>query len=168
LTSIQKTSAAAPPLATGDNRTLALLRRFILLLWVGGLVGIAAELLLLGHTEGVWQWVPLALIAAGLLALGGLTLTRHRACLRAFQATLLLFVASGFVGMLLHLRGKIEFKRETDPSLAGWNLLRAAVQGAMPPILAPAAMIQLGLLGLAYTYRNPAFLRPTPTSTSLD
>jgi len=151
---------------TGDSRTLALLRRFVLVLWIAGLLGTSAELLLLGHTDGAWQLVPLVLIAAGLLAFAWLAMARQRACLRVFQATLVLFVASGFAGVLLHLLGKMDFKRETNPSLAGWELFREALQGAMPPILAPAAMIQFGLLGLAYTFRHPTLIRSTKTSTT--
>ena len=148
---------------TGDSRTLVLLRRFVLALWIVGLLGTGAELLLLGHTDGAWQLVPLILIAAGLVAFAWLAMARQRASLRVFQGTLILFVASGFVGMLLHFLGKMDFKRETNPSLAGWELFREALQGAMPPILAPAAMIQFGLLGLAYTFRHPTLVRTTKT-----
>jgi hypothetical protein len=152
---------------TRDGRTLVLLRRFVFGLWVAGLLGTGVELLLLGHTHGAWQLVPLALVAAGLIAFAVLLTARNRACLRVFQATLVLFVASGIIGVLLHLLGKMEFKREADPSLAGWALFRAALQGAMPPILAPAAMVQFGLLGLACTFRNSALVRTTQTSTSI-
>jgi len=152
---------------TWDGRTLALLRRFVFGLWVAGLLGTGAELLLLGHTHGAWQLVPLVLIASGLAAFAVLLTSRNRACLRVFQSTLVLFVASGIIGVLLHLLGKMEFKREADPSLAGWELFRAALQGAMPPILAPAAMILFGLLGLACTFRNSSLIRTTPTSTAI-
>jgi hypothetical protein len=32
-----------------------------------------------------------------------------------------------------------------------WQAIRAKT----PPLLAPGAMVQLGLLGLAYTYKHP-------------
>jgi hypothetical protein len=105
---------------TGDSRTLALLRRFVLVLWFAGLLGTSAELLLLGHTDGAWQLVPLVLFAAGLLAFAWLAMAGRRASLLVFQGTLILFVASGFVGVLLHFQGKMDFKRETIlPSPAG-------------------------------------------------
>jgi hypothetical protein len=147
----------------GESQTLALLRRFVLVIWLVGLLGTAAELFLLGHTEGFWQLIPLGLIFGSLLSLAAYGVARRRGCLRLFQSTLWLFVASGVAGMVLHLLGKLEFKRETDPSLAGWELFRGALQGSVPPLLAPAAMIQFGLLGLAYTFRHPVLTDSTTT-----
>jgi len=40
-----------------------------------------------------------------------------------------------------------------DPSLEGWALFVKVIRAKAPPALAPAAMIQIGLLGLLYTYR---------------
>jgi hypothetical protein len=48
---------------------------------------------------------------------------------------------------------------ESNPSLAGWDLVWQAIGGKTPPLLAPGAMIQLGLVGLAYTYKHPALGR---------
>jgi len=52
----------------------------------------------------------------------------------------------------------MEFKLETNPSLVGWALVWAVLTGKAPPVLAPGAMIQLGLLGVVYTYKHPALL----------
>jgi hypothetical protein len=41
-----------------------------------------------------------------------------------------------------------------NPALAGFELVRESLSGATPA-LAPGTMIQLGLIGLAYTYRHP-------------
>jgi len=46
------------------------------------------------------------------------------------------------------------FSLSRDPTLAGWALFRAAISAKAPPLLAPGAMIQLGLLGLVYSYVN--------------
>jgi hypothetical protein len=48
----------------------------------------------------------------------------------------------------------MEFQLEMDPSLQGVNLYRKAILAKTPPALAPGAMIQLGLIGLAYTFRS--------------
>jgi len=134
-------------------------RGLVLAAFLLGSAGVAAELLLVGHTENFWQWSPLALIGISFplaLCMRGRPCRRALVCLRFFQALMFLFMASGLVGLFLHYEGKVEFKRESDPSLAGWPLFREAMKAAMPPALAPAAMIQFGLLGLAYAYRHPA------------
>ena len=139
------------------------MRAFILAAFLLGLAATAAELLLVGHTEGFWQLAPLLLMALSVVPLVLYAGTHRSFCLRLFQVIMLLFVASGVVGLFLHYDAKAEFKLETDPSLTGWPLFREAMKGAMPPALAPAAMIQFALLGLAYAYRHPSFSRkPQP------
>jgi hypothetical protein len=58
--------------------------------------------------------------------------------------------------MLLHYGGNSEFQREVDPAIGGWSLVVKVMTAKAPPALAPAGLIQLGLLGLLYTYRHPA------------
>jgi hypothetical protein len=72
------------------------------------------------------------------------------------RVTMALFICSGFVGMGLHYIGNNEFQLEIDPSLHGWRLFVKSITSKAPPALAPAAMIQMGLLGLLYTYKHPA------------
>jgi hypothetical protein len=62
--------------------------------------------------------------------------------------------------MYLHFEVNMEFQREMDPALAGMALFQKAILAKSPPALAPGAMIQLGLIGLAYTFRHPALARP--------
>jgi hypothetical protein len=131
------------------------LRRILLAIYFIGLAGLAAELFLLEHYEDVWQWVPLGLLAAGLFAGLAFALRPGRAVILAFRALMVLFVAAGAVGAYLHLRGNLEFERESDPALQGAALLWEALQGATPA-LAPGALAQLGLVGLALAYRHPA------------
>ena len=50
------------------------------------------------------------------------------------------------------------------PSLRGFELFSQSVTGATPT-LAPGVMLQLGLLGLAYTYRH-SDLRPKAAAAS--
>jgi len=48
---------------------------------------------------------------------------------------------------------------ESNPSLRGWSLFREAIRSKAPPLLAPGVMIELGLLGLIFTYQYPALGR---------
>lgn len=136
------------------------LRIFLLGLFLFGLVGTGAELLLLEHTEDVWQWVPLVLMAASLAVLAWHALRKGAAGVRAFQGVMGLFVVAGLLGLILHYQGNAEFEREMYPSLKGLDLFRESLAGATPA-LAPGTMIQLGLLGLAFTYRHPSLGRAT-------
>lgn len=138
------------------------MRRFLLLILVLGMVGTAAELVLLQHYEDWWQTVPLALIGLALIVLVWHGLSRGPASVRALQALMTLFVFSGAIGMGLHHTANAEFERESDPSLAGFRLFTEALSGATPA-LAPGTMVQFGLLGLLYTYRHPR-LEPADTA----
>ena len=138
-----------------SGATTSAIRRFLLILFVIGALGTGAELLLLGRTEDLWQWAPLVLLAASLVTLGWRVVARGARSLRLFLGTMILFVLSGGVGLWLHYHGNAEFEREMYPSLKGAELFWESVTGATPT-LAPGAMLELGLLGLAYTFRHPA------------
>jgi hypothetical protein len=126
-------------------------------------VGTLAELLLLEHFEDAWQWAPIALLAAALLTMGWHALERGPVSLNVLRVLMVLCVASGLVGVLLHYRGNVEFELEMYPDLSGWKLFKDAMMGATPA-LAPGAMLQIGLIGLAWTFRHPAF---TPQTDAL-
>lgn len=122
-----------------------------------GSLGAGAELLLLEHTEDVWQKLPLVLIAIGCMWLCVLTVSARSAGVRVFQVAMGLFVASGVAGILLHYQGNVEFELELQPGASGLELFWEAMKGATPA-LAPGTMILLGALGLAYTYHHPALV----------
>jgi hypothetical protein len=138
------------------EKALAGLRRFLQIIILLALLATGAELLLVGHTEEPWQWVPLVLVASALPTLAWLAAARGQAPVRIWQGLMLLFILSGFVGLGLHWKGKVEFRKESNPSLAGFKLFWEAMQTQSPPTLAPGIMIQTGLLGLVCTYRHPA------------
>jgi hypothetical protein len=73
---------------------------------------------------------------------------------------MLLMIISGAVGMYLHLQANMEFQLEMDATLTGWALLKKSVVAKSPPAMAPGAMMQLGLIGLAYTLKHPALATP--------
>jgi hypothetical protein len=135
------------------------IRRWILGLLTLGQAGLVAELLLLGHYEDPLQWIPLALIGLGLLTAVLVGVSAGPASLRAFQVLMALFIVAGFIGTGLHFNANIEFQTEVDPSIKGSALLIKALRAKTPPALAPGAMIQLGLLGLVFTYQHPGFSR---------
>ena len=145
------TNASQP----GDELTIHRLRSALLVAFLLGLFGTGAELLLVEHTENFWQQLPLALMAISLAVLGWSFITRRRMGMRIFQATTILFAMSGFAGLFLHYQANVEFELEMYPQMKGWELFWKANKGTAPPAMAPGAMILLGLLGLAYSYRHP-------------
>jgi hypothetical protein len=139
--------------------TLAALRRLLLGLLLFGLGGTATDLLLLGHYEDAWQLIPLAAVGLGVLAciavgVAARTGPLPAGTLRLFQGIMLLLIASGAAGMVLHYRANMEFKLEMDPSLSGLALFASVVRAKAPPALAPATLVLLGLLGLASSFRR--------------
>jgi hypothetical protein len=141
------------------------LRRLVLAVLVLALVGIGVELLLLEHTEGFWQLLPVGLIAAALVELVGFGLSGRSAFLRLFQATMVLFVIAGPLGVYQHYSGNAEFELEMVPAMLGLELFKESMTGATP-VLAPGTMLQLGLLGLAFTFRHPVLSRAGTSTTS--
>ncbi|MQA30054.1 MAG: hypothetical protein GEU82_09480 [Luteitalea sp.] len=137
----------------------AVVRSMLAALFLFGSLGTAAELVLLEHNEDIWQLVPLVLIGIGCVSLAALTLTRAGVSVRAFQLAMVLFIASGIAGVLLHYEGNVEFELELRPGAAGLELFWEAMKRAIPA-LAPGTMILLGALGLACTYHYPAVRRP--------
>ena len=139
--------------------TATALRRIILAIIFISASGMLVDLLLLEHFETVWQWTPLALLVPVIASVIVVATRPAHTAVRVFQGLMVLCVALGLVGLFLHYRGNLEFELERDPSLGGFALFWETVRGATPA-LAPAALSQLGLLGLAYAFRHPA-LRTT-------
>ena len=138
-------------------------RRILLAILLIGTIGITVELMLLGHNEDFNQLIPLALAGATLVLSVVVSVKPTSATVRLFQVLMVLLVISGAVGMYLHFQVNMEFQLEMDPALTGRALFRKAIFAKAPPALAPGAMTQLGLIGLAYTFRHPA-LGPGRTS----
>lgn len=138
-----------------ESATLAAVRRIILGLVALGTLGMTAELVLVGHYEDENQLIPLALAAAGLMAMAAVRLAPGVAAFRAFQFVMLLYAGAGIIGITLHYRANAAHLHETEPGLQGVALAKRVVTSASPPALAPGLMVQLALLGLAYTYEHP-------------
>ena len=134
-------------------------RRILMAILLLGVAGVLAELLLMGHVEDVYQLTPVALGAATILISTIVMFRPAAGILRLFQAVMALLILSGIVGAWLHFQVNMEFQLEMDASLTGWSLFRKSILAKSPPALAPGAMMQLGLIGLAYTFRHPALQR---------
>ena len=130
-------------------------RRILLIILLLGMAGVSLELWLMAHTEDVYQLIPLWLAAAGSVTSVAVAIRPSIVSVRLFQAVMALFLVSGVIGMVLHFQVNIEFQREMDAALSGMALYQKAILAKTPPALAPGAMIQLGLIGLAYTFRHP-------------
>jgi hypothetical protein len=125
------------------------------MLFVVGAAATGVELMLTDHHADLWQFTPFVLLGLSLASVAWSMATARRDALRVLQASMVLLLAGGVAGVWLHYQGNLEFEREVSPSLSGFDLFWKAVHGASPPSLAPAALIHLGLLGLASTYRHP-------------
>ncbi len=135
------------------NRETTTIRRLLIALFVFGVVGTGAELILLEHTEDIWQWTPIILLSMSVPLAGSLWFVSGTWLIRSFQGIMVLFVASGALGLYQHYQGNVEFELEMYPSMSGFELLWEALKGATPS-LAPGTMMLLGLLGLIYTFRH--------------
>lgn len=144
------------PESVSSRPVFAAIRKLLFWALLAGLLGTTAELLLIGHTEDLLQWVPLVLMALLLPVLVWHFATPTAASVRALRIVMILFLAAGVAGLAAHWQSKLEFKRETNPSLEGFALFWEAMKSQSPPALAPGVFIQMALVGLAYAYRHPA------------
>ena len=169
--------AAPPPTATPPPRAgrgghalpdadvAGRYRRFLLGTAAAIYVGAAVELGLVGHYADRLQIAPFVLIALGLGSVvwahlttrGGGVAGAGRA-LVAVRLASALVVAGSVLGVVLHVKGNLEFEREVHPAAPLAAALWEAARGASP-LLAPGALALAGVLAAAATWRHPA-LRP--------
>ena len=150
-----------------ERPTIARLRRLLLALVALSIGGLLVELVLLEHYDTPWKWTPLVILVLALVATIMVWLRPTRRAIRLFQGVMLLSMIAGVLGLYLHYRGNVEFEIERDPSLRGLALFWDAIRGATPT-LAPGAMTQLGLLGLAFAYRHPILRHSSPVRRAAD
>ncbi|HSC27896.1 MAG TPA: hypothetical protein VLD67_11510 [Vicinamibacterales bacterium] len=148
----------AAPDGAVRTTTVTVIRRILLVAFVTGLIGTLVELLLLEHFDDWRQRIPLVLLGCALATMIWHALDRGPAPLRVLQLLMLIFAFAGLIGLTLHLQGNREFELEMYPSRAGLELVKKTLMGATPA-LAPGTMIQLALIGLAYSYRHPHLTR---------
>jgi hypothetical protein len=152
---VSRTRHSRSPAPSTDASEI--IRAVVLGIFLLGIGGITLELILLEHVDDFWQWTPFVLVGIATLVLLWYAASREALAIQAFRAVMVLFIAGGALGIYLHYEGNVEFEREMSPDVVGWALFREAIFGATPA-LAPGVMVQLGLLGLAFTIRHPALL----------
>lgn len=134
--------------------------RALLLAIVGvGALGTLTDLLLLAHYEDAFQLIPTLLLAAGLLIIGWHAGRPSALTVRLLQGTMVLLLAAGAAGVAFHFNGAAEFQLEIDPSLTPAALFAKVIRVHAPPLLAPASLVQLALVGLIHTYQHPRLTR---------
>jgi hypothetical protein len=135
-------------------------RRVLLGILLLGFIGSGVDLFLLEHFQDITQWIPLAIIGLSIWTVLWTAVSPRRAALRWLQVAMILCAVAGPIGIGLHYSGNREFQLESDPSAGELALFLKVIRAKAPPILAPGVMMQLGLLGLAFTYRHPALSAP--------
>ena len=145
------------------------MRRCLLVILALVMAGTTVDLMLLDHHEDRWQMVPLVLNGCGLLCLATCAWVGSPRSIVVLRIVMSLFIGAGFVGIGLHYLGNMEFQKELDATQSGWPLFVKVITAKAPPMLAPAVMAHMGLLGLLYTYQHPALRRsdgPSPLTSS--
>jgi hypothetical protein len=132
------------------------LRGLLLTLLAFALLGLGTDLVFLEHYEEPTMAIPFGAIVAALAAVAYLAFRPGRLSVRLMRIVMSLFIVVGMLGVVLHYQGSLEFQVDMDPTASVWQLFWKVMHMKAPPTLAPAAMAQLGLLGLIVTYRHPA------------
>jgi hypothetical protein len=135
-----------------------LLRRLLVGLLLFGLLGALAELILLRHYESPAMLAPFATIAAAGIAAVARLLRPSPRTVWWLRLAMMPLLAASVAGAYLHYRGGVAFQADMDPTLPPWRMFWKVLHMQAPPTLAPGVLAQLGLLGLASTYRDPLMM----------
>ena len=144
---------------------MAGLRRVLSALFVLGSVGLSVELIFLEHFEDGWMLLPLVAIGLGVATLALRAAVGSALTVQLFRGVMCVMILTGLLGAALHYQVGVEFQSDMDPTLSAGQLLWKVLHMKAPPMLAPGALAQLGLLGLVTTYGLPAG-RTVPASTT--
>jgi hypothetical protein len=140
-----------------EHSTTTNLRRFALALAGIGVIGTVLELTLVKHYASKDQVIPYVLLGLSALGVIAVVVRPTALVLRVFQGVMIVTILGSGIGMLEHLKansrnaGAITDSERipTTPSA-----ILAGIEG-FAPLLAPGVLAQVGLLGLAFTYRHP-------------
>ena len=134
------------------DQDLSTIRIIIVAVLTLGMAGLLAELALIAHYEDAAQWIPIALLALGIVVVA-LDVGVARGWTQLLvQLSMVLILAAGVLGIYFHFNGSREFQLEMDPQMGGTTLVWHVLRAKSPPTLAPGSMVQLGILGLGYAY----------------
>ncbi|TWT41963.1 hypothetical protein RAS1_30890 [Phycisphaerae bacterium RAS1] len=158
--------------------TIRVLRRMLLAVLLFGMAGAGSELALIGHYDDGWQVIPLVLLGGGGVAAVWVGVCPGAAAVAVLRVVMIGLLLGGGAGVVLHYRASAEFhaeaaayrtesaarQGESGGAAEGWAAVRAVLSSKVPPTLAPGLLVQLGLIGLTYTYRHPALNRRADVS----
>ena len=130
-----------------DARALSVIRRYLLGVIALVLFGLLLELIMLSHLNTPLQLLPVGLAILALGATAWNFILPNATSLRILKGTLLACSFVGVLGLVIHSAFYINDHRNKAHG-------RRGLEREVPP-LAPAAMLPLGLLGLAFTFRHP-------------
>jgi hypothetical protein len=143
------------PADSSDAATIQGVRLLIMSAIALALIVIEVELIYVGHTgANNGQLIAVVLVAVGLATATWHTIARNTASIVVFRINMYLFLVFGLDGILTHYHAGVQSALKSQPALSGFPLLVAALSGNIP-LLAPGMLIQVGLLGLVYTYNHP-------------
>lgn len=129
----------------------------MLAILIFAMMGTVVDLVLYVHYQDSWQWIPFALLGVAAASLAGLVAFPRGATVRAFRVAMVLLIAGGVAGIVFHVQASAEFHGELDWQAERWHSIMVVLHSKVPPTLAPGGLMQMGLLGLAATYRHPVF-----------
>ncbi len=130
-------------------------RRFLLVTAAATYLAAAIELVLVDHYEDALQFIPFGLIALGLGAVAWAGASPSRPSLRTLQGVAALVVSGSLLGIVLHVKGNVEFAREIQPDAGLVEALWDGLSGGNP-FLAPGMIALAAVLAAAAAYRHPA------------
>ena len=112
------------------------------------MVGLLADLLLIGHDEGALQLIPLVALSLGSIAMLANVLTEALVVVAIGRIILVGIAACGVLGMWFHYQANAAFQQEMDPSLVGFDLFWNTLRTKSPPAIAPGQMALLSMMAL--------------------
>jgi hypothetical protein len=142
--------------ATFEHPTAQTLRRFALALCVLGVVTTPIELVLMHHYNDKDQIMPFVFLGLAAVGVVAAWFRPSARVLRGVRVLMVLVVFGSGIGVFEHLKANY---RDATRGGASSNLIEMLLTG-FAPLLAPGILAQVGLLGLAFTYKHPAFDLP--------
>ena len=139
-----------PPL---EHPTAQTLRRFALALCLLGVVTTPIELVLMRHYNTKDQIMPFVFLGLAMIGVFAAWFRPNARVLRGVQILMVFVVLGSGIGVFEHLKANYRdaTRNGSNPSLI------SDVLSGFAPLLAPGILAQVGLLGLAFTYKHPAF-----------
>jgi len=130
-----------------DAENLRVIRGYLLAITSLALGGLEVELLFLNHVKSPLQLLPVGLGGIGLGVLAWNAVSPNSTSVRILKGILVSLMIVGAIGTAIHL---------AVAAADHWNKAhgRRGLEHEIPP-LAPAAMLPLGLMGLALTFKHP-------------